>query len=382
MKNLGIKLFSVLVILLFCLSPLGAIDLGQGDNATYANDNNGTDIKDVNDTIENNHTVKVNDSDIEIKKLNETADLNEEGNEIESQGMSSNDSDSSQNLKMAELGLHVSVDDTSLGQSPVMKIWTDDSRLIDSPIYISILGPNYYEEYEVDISKGTNEFKLSDDLSPGTYLVTADFPGYPAGRGGYWDPETATDYFTVNKLKPNLEAHIDNINPEDNPVVKFTCSDDLVNNIKISSPYLSKDYVVHASKGSFECKLDENFTPGNYYCTISYSGDDTHDSTKFRAYFDVDKYDPNLKISIADIHEGEYPVVKIKTNESYNGNVFVYFRDDDGLYHGARDVKVVDGVGELTFPKTFKPGEHSATAIFYANGRFRYSEKSTKFMVN
>lgn len=106
---------------------------------------------------------------------------------------------------------------------------------------------------------------------------------------------------------------------------------------------------------------NENFTHGNYYCNKCYSGDETHNSSRFRCNFDVDRYDSHLNIIIADIHESEYPVVKIKINESFNGNVMVYFMDDDGLYHGSRDVKVVNGAGELTFDKTFKPGEHSAT---------------------
>ena len=65
MNNLGIKVLSVFIVLLFCLSPLGAIDFNQGDNATNINNNTAT-IKDVNDTI------KVNDSDMEIKSVNDT----------------------------------------------------------------------------------------------------------------------------------------------------------------------------------------------------------------------------------------------------------------------------------------------------------------------
>ena len=94
---------------------------------------------------------------------------------------------------------------------------------------------------------------------------------------------------------------------------------------------------------------------------INAIADEAHNSSRFRCNFDVDRYDSHLNIIIADIHESEYPVVKIKINESFNGNVMVYFMDDDGLYHGSRDVKVVNGAGELTFDKTFKPGEHSAT---------------------
>ena len=57
MKNSSIKLFSMLVIMLLCLSPLSAIDLNQGDNTPLIN---GTDTKknnniiDANDTINNN----------------------------------------------------------------------------------------------------------------------------------------------------------------------------------------------------------------------------------------------------------------------------------------------------------------------------------------
>ena len=73
MKNLSIKLFSMLVIMLLCLSPLSAIDLNQGDNTPIINGTdtkNDNNIADVNDTINNN--IKDNNSNVEIKSINET----------------------------------------------------------------------------------------------------------------------------------------------------------------------------------------------------------------------------------------------------------------------------------------------------------------------
>ena len=56
---------------MFCLSPLGAIDLGQGDNSSQIN-NKGTGFKDLNDTViaEDDN----DDNDMEIKSNNKTDD--------------------------------------------------------------------------------------------------------------------------------------------------------------------------------------------------------------------------------------------------------------------------------------------------------------------
>lgn len=99
MKNLFLKLISIFLILLFCFSPLGAIDLDQGDNSTHVSDNNGTDFKDINDTID------VDDVDIEVKSVNETDDLKELGNDVKSKRASINETNSSKNLKLKELKL-------------------------------------------------------------------------------------------------------------------------------------------------------------------------------------------------------------------------------------------------------------------------------------
>lgn len=384
MKNFLLKFFSVFVILLFCLSPLVAIDLEQGVNLTHANENNCTDINEVNGTI------KVNDSDVEIKGVNGTvvdkkingvndtaADFNNETT-VEIQNMSSNDTNSTLMLNGEKLGLRIKVDDVHCGERAIMKVWVDNEDFNYADFKLSVTGPNYSKDYKIIFYQGFDKVEL-EDLPAGTYIVTLTFSDEPYN---YFDSETARDYFTVYKKKTDLNAHIDNINFGDKPVVKFTSSDDLEGNITISSPKFSKDYKLPASKGSFDYELDGDLAPGQYYCTIYYSGDEIHDSGIFSCYFDVNKYDPDLSISIGDIHVGENPVVKIKANKSLNGNVMVRFRDENGLYYGSREVPVVDGVGELTVINSYLIGEHSATAIFYGDDTFSPSEKSTKFTVN
>ena len=96
MKNLSIKLFSMLVIMLLCLSPLSAIDLNQGDNTPIINGTNTKNdnyIADVNDTINNN--IKDNNSDVEIKSINKTENLK---NKEEFKNLSLNDTNATKNL--------------------------------------------------------------------------------------------------------------------------------------------------------------------------------------------------------------------------------------------------------------------------------------------
>ena len=101
MKNLGKKIFTVFIVLLFCLSPLGAIDLNQGDNSSHLNDlNDGSHLNDLNGT------------DIEIKSINET-DESIKGYDVESQNLSINDNNSSKSLNRKNLNLVMEVDDTT-----------------------------------------------------------------------------------------------------------------------------------------------------------------------------------------------------------------------------------------------------------------------------
>ena len=187
MKNLGKKIFTVFIVLLFCLSPLGAIDLNQGDNSSHLNDlNDGSHLNDLNGT------------DIEIKSINET-DESIKGNDVESQKLSINDSNSSKSLSKKNVNIVMEVDDTTYGEAAVVKIWFKSSGFGTYYSPKVVVEDRYtHEVYTKDyFTKGYNEIKLRKDLDPSTYTVTFEYRGssawYQSSRGLSSSPSDHSD---------------------------------------------------------------------------------------------------------------------------------------------------------------------------------------------
>ena len=380
MKNLGIKLFSVLVILLFCLSPLGAIDLGHGDNATHINDNNGTDIKDVNDTI------KVNDSDVEIKSVNDTAvDLDNDENDVECKDLSFNDTNSSKKLKGYDVGLHAKVDDCYYGQSPVLKIWVTDEYFGHANVDISVSGNGYHEEFSPLIEGKNNQIKLNDSLSPGTYVVTVKF----GDKYGYYNNVTVSDFFTVKKNKISLKAHVDDVELGKTPVLRVTSEKGLNGNVTIYSNWSGEKFTVDASHESFSYELDRNMAPGNYCCMVTYSGDDTHDAAVSAGFFSVNKHDPNATVDVDDIVQGDDIFMKFHANKALNCDVkYVVLTvpsspSNSSLKDGSiMHVKLVNGEANATLENSLGPGRYFVAGTVEGDDNFKAADFYKEFKVN
>ena len=81
------------------------------------------------------------------------------------------------------------------------------------------------------------------------------------------------------------------------------------------------------------------------------------------------KFDPNLKISVENIREGEYPEVVVTMDKSlsvhqmmvYVGKNSTSLKDDE-WWIGYMDIE--NGVGRLTVPKEFPSGTYGAQAIY------------------
>ena len=383
MKNLGIKLLSIFIVLLFCLSPLGAIDLNQGDNATHINNTNNWDMNDVNDTI------KVNDRDMEIKKVNETVvDLdNDEGN-LACKNLSLNDSNSCKNTKYYDLGLHVKIDDCDYGQSPVQKIWCTDKHFVMANFDINVTGPGYYKIF-TKLLRNNAEVKLSDDLAPGTYKVTVQEMGYPYGEDSFYTNNKATVSFTVKKLRPKIKAEVKDVELGKKPVVEVKCDESLKGNITINSNCSKDSFTVDASHSYFFYELANDVSPGDYYCVVSYSGDDIHESTMRICFFKVYKHDPNFSVHADDIVEGDKIVVKFHADRSLNCNVNYTVlavpstSSDSSLKLGTmHSLKFVNGEANATLENNLPPGKYFVSANCEDDDKFKEAHASTEFKIN
>lgn len=377
MNNRGIKLFSILVIFLFCLSPLGAIGLNQGDNATHVNDNNtnNTEIKDINDTI----------------KVNEVVDLDNDKSNVESQNITLNDSNSSLNSKGHDIGLHASISDCDYGQSPVLKIWCTSDAFGQSYFDVFVTGPGYSENFTKDIYSKSAEFKLSDNLTPGRYNVTVVFMGYPYGeKSTYFDDAEVTTSFTVKKLKVRLHALMDDIELGQSPTIHISYEKGLTGKITISSNFSDEKYPCDAAEhNSFTCHFYDKPNPGSYYCLVSYSGDDYHDSAATLCFFKVNKHDPNFTIQTGDIVEGDKILVKFQADWSLNCNVNYTVlpvpstsSDSSSKLGTMHTIKLVNGKANATLDNSLGPGKYFISANCEGDDSYRSSSASAEFKVN
>ena len=332
MNTLKIKFIGLLVILLFCLSPLSAIDFNHVANVPHNNNiNNSFNIKKLNNAISVNDTIESNDSDAEIKGINETDDASHNENDDAShnendvviQNLSKNDSNYTPNLKIGNLGLHAKIDDCYYGNYPVLKVWCTDKGFIKGYFDINVTGPGYSEVYR-KFFRQEGEFKLRPNLTPGTYTVTVHYVGDSDGENKYYDDAQVTDFFTVHKLKVNIKAHVDDVEYGEKPVLKFTCPDGLKGNITISPNFTNDNIVFDASKGSFEYEFDEDLAPGPYNCIVYYSGDGIHDCALSGAFFNVNKHVPDLNASQNDTCVNQKEDLGIKANASNETNVVNY----------------------------------------------------------
>ena len=314
MNNSFLKYLSIFLFFLFCLSPLGAIDLGQGDNSSQIN-NNGTDLKDLNDTVI--------DDDRDIKSDNGTDDIKAIDNDVEIQRVSVNDSNSLK-LQGHDPKLSMEVEDCVYGESPIVKIYFEDKYFgiaYDQDVFIRSEENGIFYGIPIDhLVKGCNVVKLDDDLPAGNYTVSYSFE-----YSTYYDNVEVTDVFTIHKRDAAVECSIEDIDYGKKPVLNLNCDNSLGGSVfYITSPYFENGYKFHIPKnpqGPISFELDENLTPRNYIVTFDYQGDHNHNRQLTNVTFKVRKLDSNLTVKAKDyILQGDNLSVEINANKAVNGN--------------------------------------------------------------
>ena len=141
MKKSFLKFACIFIIAMFCLTPLGAIDLNHGGNTKYVNQENETNSL-------------VDDSNFTGIDINPAEDLDNDGgsdnktkvvNGSDINPVNGSDVHSSQvNLSKAFPDLRACIADIDYGEVPVVEVWADEGLLalirMEYPDFIGLMG--------------------------------------------------------------------------------------------------------------------------------------------------------------------------------------------------------------------------------------------------
>ena len=306
MQKSFLKFVCIFIIAMFCLTPLGAIDLNHDDsNNKYVNHK------------ENETSSLVNVSNSIGIDINPVEDVdNDDSSDNKTNIVNVSDVNSSQvNLSKSWPNLNAHIDDVDYGEAPVVKVFAD----MDLYARVRMECPDFSYNYAVAIKDGYMKYQFQEyDLKPGTYVVKL----YTIGDSKF-DPQEITTKFNVNKIKPNFRINsIDSVVYGNNVVINVDADKRLngTANIKLSN---SKTVPIKFENGT-GCAEIAKLHPGQYHAVVDYEGDDifipeSSEST-FRVYGDTN---PELSVSIDDIQYGEHPIVKVHSNKSANGTVII-----------------------------------------------------------
>ncbi len=290
MKKSFLKFACIFIIAMFCLTPLGAIDLNHGGNTKYVNQENETNSL-------------VDDSNFTGIDINPAEDLDNDGgsdnktkvvNGSDINPVNCSDVHSSQvNLSKAFPDLRARIADIDYGEVPVVEVWADEGLLA----LIRMECPDFIGPYGVGIENGYMKYQFHEyDLKPGTYEVKI----YTIGTSKF-DPQEITTTFTVRKLRPNFNIkYIDNITYGKDVVINVN-ADKRFNgtaNIKLNN---SKTVPIKFVDGFGSVKI-ANLAQGQYDAVVDYDGDDIFAPARYISNFTVfGNADPELSVSVADI---------------------------------------------------------------------------------
>ena len=361
------KLACIFIIIMFCLSPLGAAHLDMEDNNTkgVSKDTNSINCDDVNYTIVDHDDKTNHDKSVEVK--NQTV----ETKDIKDTKDSDDTEDKRSKLLNPNLNLHIV--DIYKGESVVVEVTAD--KTFTQNVEVKLTGVD--KVYPVKVEDGSGKITI-DGLAPKEYTATIDFDGDSS-----FLPSSASETFTVkDQVDPGLNIRVESVAQGEKPIAKVTANSSLngVAVVKVNSS--DNEYFVNIVDGAGSVKIIEDLEPGDYSATVNFKGDKlfkpSEKTTNFKVTEDkgYKKIDPNLNLHIVDIYKGESVVVEVTADKTFTQNVEVKLTGVDKVY----PVKVEDGSGKITIDG-LAPKEYTATIDFDGDSSFLPSSASETFTV-
>ena len=342
MKNLRYKIACVFIILIFCLAPLGAIDLDN--NTKYINqDDNGSDISidDVNVTVDDDDQSKETDTE---KAVNDNSTDNE-----------TND------LKTEYEPLEVHVDDVYVGDPAVVEVHTDKS--IHS---VLVAWEDQWTYIEVHDGYATMNI---DGLDCGNYFVDV-----------YSDKsnQMKTVGFTVMPIRDsNLNVQVKDILGGEKAVAEVHAHDEYTGEVTLRLDG-SETKTVKMENGYGKVVFDSFLKPGNHNVVASASACHSFNASEKKASFSVSKT-PFLDVEVSETFENDPINIKVNTAKDHNGFCLCFLNDghSSNLLTGIFE----NGTYVGTFPSTYPAGNYSMRVQAIDYGNYELSEKQFDFTI-
>lgn len=274
-RLLNIKLISFIIILIFCLTPLSAIDLNQDNGTAIANDNNGTDleIKNIDIANETKNTVIANDTKTAIKNEDiEIKNINESSKDIKT-------SEIKEDSELADPNLSIQVEDADYGKSTYITIRSNKS--LEANVFVksptSGFGYMYYH-----MKDGYLHIKVPGNYQKvrGTHKYEVRFDGDKTFKSA-----RAEAYCNVGGLEPNLKAEV-NFITHDCVSARISGDKKLNNNVFVTFNNSGTVQRVKMNNG-LGFASSEHLAPGNYSVNVEYPGNDTFYPQNLTVPFEV-----------------------------------------------------------------------------------------------
>ena len=337
MKSLRYKLACVFIILIFCLAPLGAIDLDN--NTKYINqDDNG--------------------SDISVDDVNVTVDDDNQSKETDTEKATDNETDG---LKTEYDPLEVHIDDVYVGDPAVVEVHADKS--------IHSLMVAWQDQWTyIEVHDGYASMTI-DDLDCGNYVVDV-----------YSDKSSQmkTAGFTVMPIRDsNLNVQVKDILGGEKAVAEVHTHDEYTGEVTLTLDG-SETKTVKIEKGYGKVVFDSFLKPGNHNVVASASACHSFNASEKKASFSVSKK-PFLDVEVSETFENDPINIKVNTAEDHNGFCLCFLNDghSSNLLTGIFE----NGTYVGTFPSTYPAGNYSMRVQAIDYGNYELSEKQFDFTI-
>lgn len=321
----NIKIIAAVLVMLFCLSPLSAVDFNQDD----ANDCNSTNT--------------LNSSVDEIKL----------------------DSNASKTIHKNNCGLYIHVHDIYANQTEDIEIKCD---------------PHYKGDIKIQIDGGKT---ISAHVSNGYGITSVGGLSYGFHTAkaiceetdSYLRSEASAD-FEVYACEPHLNVKIYDICVGEDAIVEVTTEASITDYVSVAVDNRLIHMKINEGKGSTKIS---DLAPGNHTAKVSFNGNDFYQSSEQTVHFNVRGKDPKsdccLNVDVDDIYVNQNAEIMISTDPHYQGHVKVQV--DDGEFI---TVQLSNGHG-FTTVSGLEAGPHTAKAIAKETDSHLASEASTDFEV-